>query len=153
MAFQKMSESVYVGLCHEIGTPQQVASRRNRTDDWELLLNQVLKDECKLQIMISGSQKEGFRFRSSDIDIMYWPTNLRVIWDFSQIQFDNIQRHVPVIFDSSESPTGFTLLLLPLECLEFVFCDIFEISSGFNVPLEAFKNAFYYVMTVFVEQN
>lgn len=101
MAFQKMSESVYVGLCHEIGTPQQVASRRNRTDDWELLLNQVLKDECKLQIMLSGSQKEGFRFRSSDIDIMYWPTNLRVIWDFSQIQFDNIQRHVPVISDSS----------------------------------------------------
>ncbi|XP_052700171.1 uncharacterized protein LOC128177492 [Crassostrea angulata] len=141
MALQKMSGSVYVGMCHEIGTPQQVASRRNRIDELELLVNQELKDEFKLQLMMSGSRKEGFRFRGSDVDIMYWPTDHQVIWDFSQIRFNNIQSHVPVFCDSSESPPGFTLLKIPVskECAFFL-----------NRSL---KDAFYYVMKSCVEHN
>nr|XP_011437655.2 uncharacterized protein LOC105335482 [Crassostrea gigas]XP_034322890.1 uncharacterized protein LOC105335482 [Crassostrea gigas]XP_034322891.1 uncharacterized protein LOC105335482 [Crassostrea gigas] len=142
MALQKMSRSVYVGICQEIGTPQQVASRRNRIDDCELLVNQVLKDELKLQLMMSGSRKEGFRFRGSDVDIMYWPTDHQVIWDFSQIRFNNIQSHVPVFCDSSESPPGFTLLKIPvpLECAVFLNRSLIE-------------DAFHYVMRSCVKHN
>ncbi|XP_052691023.1 uncharacterized protein LOC128168902 [Crassostrea angulata] len=111
MALQKMSESVYVGMCHKIGTPQQVASRRDIADISELLTNQ----HDVRRLMISGSRKEGFRFSGSDVDTMFWSTDHRVIWDFSQSAFYNIHRQVMILCDSSESPAGFTLLWLPLE--------------------------------------
>uniref|UniRef100_K1PK04 Uncharacterized protein C3orf59-like protein n=1 Tax=Magallana gigas TaxID=29159 RepID=K1PK04_MAGGI len=114
MALQKMSESVYVGMCHKIGTPQQVAARRDIVDIWELLKTQ----HDVARSMLSGSKREGFIFHDSDIDTMYWPTNLRVVWDFSQSEFYNIHRQVLILCDSSESPAGFTLLWLPLERAE-----------------------------------
>eukprot|EP00105_Crassostrea_gigas_P003149 XP_011415903.1 PREDICTED: uncharacterized protein LOC105319876 [Crassostrea gigas] len=110
---QKMSESVYVWMCREIGTPQQVAARRDIVDIKELLSNQ---DEYLERSMMSGSMREGFRLRDSDLDTMYWPTNHRVIWDFSQSEYYNILRQALILCDSSESPAGFTLLWLPLEC-------------------------------------
>lgn len=78
MALQKMSESVYVGMCHEIGTPQQVTSRRDIADMSELLRN---KNEL-VRFMRSGSHREGFRLHDSDVDTMFWPSNHRVIWEF-----------------------------------------------------------------------
>uniref|UniRef100_K1PTB4 Mab-21-like HhH/H2TH-like domain-containing protein n=1 Tax=Magallana gigas TaxID=29159 RepID=K1PTB4_MAGGI len=108
-----MSESVYVWMCREIGTPQQVAARRDIVDIKELLSNQ---DEYLERSMMSGSMREGFRLRDSDLDTMYWPTNHRVIWDFSQSEYYNILRQALILCDSSESPAGFTLLWLPLEC-------------------------------------
>eukprot|EP00105_Crassostrea_gigas_P027609 XP_011448995.1 PREDICTED: uncharacterized protein LOC105343365 [Crassostrea gigas] len=108
---QKMSESVYVGMCHKIGTPQQVTARRDIVDIEELLENQ----HGVGRIMWSGSMREGFRFHDSDMDTMIWSTNIRVIWDFSQSEFYNTHRQVLILCDSSESPAGFTLLWLPLE--------------------------------------
>ena len=43
MALQTISESVYVELCLKIGTPQQVAIRREVTDISELLVLKVAK--------------------------------------------------------------------------------------------------------------
>ncbi|XP_011455268.3 uncharacterized protein [Magallana gigas] len=108
---QKISESVYVGICHKIGTPQQVASRRDIIDIWELLKNQY-----PARLMMSGSRREGFRLHGSDIDTMFWPTDHRVIWDYFQSEYYNIHRQTLILCDSSESPAGFTLLWLPLEC-------------------------------------
>ena len=112
MTLQTISESVYVGLCLKIGTPQQVAIRRDVTDIWELLLNKVRRPLCKLK---SGSVREGFRLEDSDIDIMYWLENDRVFWNFSQATLYNTHDHALILCDSSESPPGFTLLRLPLE--------------------------------------
>lgn len=39
MTVQNMSESVYVGMCLKIGTPQQVASRRDIMDITDMLDN------------------------------------------------------------------------------------------------------------------
>ncbi|XP_052696819.1 uncharacterized protein LOC128175325 [Crassostrea angulata] len=111
MALQEMSESVYVGMCHKIGTPQKVTSRRDIVDMKELFNNQNGVGGS----MRSGSMREGFRFSDSDVDTMFWPTNLRVIWDFSQSEYYNIHRRTLILCDSSESPAGFTLLWLPLE--------------------------------------
>nr|XP_034322924.1 uncharacterized protein LOC117688743 [Crassostrea gigas] len=108
---QKLSESVYVGMCRKIGTPQQVASRRDIVDIRELLGNQ--RDVRRS--MWSGSMREGFRLHDSDLDTMFWHTNYRVIWEFSQSEYYNIHRQILILCDSSESPAGFTLLWLPLE--------------------------------------
>ncbi|XP_022340064.2 uncharacterized protein LOC111134870 [Crassostrea virginica] len=114
MALQTFSESVYVGLCLKIGTPQQVAIRRDVVDITELLRQTVTKsDQCVL--MVSGSRREGFRFIDSDMDYMNWPNNHRVLWDFSQAALYNTNIYKLILCDSSECPPGFTLLWLPLE--------------------------------------
>ena len=111
MALQTISESVYVGLCHKIGTPQQVAIRRDVLDITEFLGHKVLKrQEFALIIMKSGSQREGFRFLDSDVDLMFWRNNHRVFWDFSKIHLFNTQSQVLILCVSSESPPGFTLI-------------------------------------------
>lgn len=115
MAIQSMSESVYVEMCRTMGTPQQVACRRDMVDIIEWLKNEVMK-RSKMQQMLSGSRREGFSFRGSDEDIMFWPADHKVIWDWnSSSQCYNLQRHALILCHDSESPPGFTLLCLPLE--------------------------------------
>lgn len=123
MAVKNISESVYVGLCHKLGTPQEVAFRREISDVCDLFENQVIKrlrdivypsDLNVHKVMVSGSHREGFRLNGSDIDIMACG-NSQVIWNFAQSQFYNIQRQWVILCDSSESPPGFTLILLPTE--------------------------------------
>lgn len=122
MAVKNISESVYVGLCDKVGTPQEVAFRREITDVCDLFLNKAFKKLGDTvypnglnvhKFMITGSRREGFRLNGSDIDFMLCLNYSRVIWNFAQSQFYNIQREVVILCDSSESPPGFTLLLLP----------------------------------------
>lgn len=55
MTIEKISESVYVGMCLRIGTTQQVASRRDIADIKEMLVqNAKLKHQSKT--MVSGSR-------------------------------------------------------------------------------------------------
>nr|XP_034322925.1 uncharacterized protein LOC117688744 [Crassostrea gigas] len=134
---QKMSESVYVGMCNKIGTPQQVASRRDIGDITELFGNQ--RDITRS--MMSGSQREGFRLHGSDIDTMFWPTNHRVIWDFSQFEFYNIHRQKLILCDSSESPAGFTLLWLPLERAEQIaLSSCVEMNGGLYISSSKYRD-------------
>ena len=112
MALQTISECVYVGL--KIGTAQQVAIRREKEVISELSqfrLERVGQDVR----MLSGRKREGFRLDGSDIDFIFWENNHRVLWEFSQAQFCNTNRHNLILCDNSESPPGFTLLWLPLE--------------------------------------
>ncbi|XP_022321517.2 uncharacterized protein LOC111123482 [Crassostrea virginica] len=115
MALQTISESLYVGLCLEVGTSQQVAIRRDVVDITELLRNKVTGTCDNVHRMLSGSRREGFRFKDSDFDYMFWSTDHPVLWDLSQAQFYNTHRDRLILCDSSESPPGFTLLWLPLE--------------------------------------
>nr|XP_022340879.1 uncharacterized protein LOC111135259 isoform X2 [Crassostrea virginica] len=112
MVLQTISESVYVGLCLKIGTPQQVAIRRDVVDITELSDTKIRTGQV---IMESGSRREGFRFMDSDLDIMLWSNHYRVLWDFSQATLYNTRTNSLILCDSSESPPGFTLLWLPLE--------------------------------------
>lgn len=112
MAVHKMSESVYVGMCQNVGVPQEVAFRRDVMD-----FNQAIYQKRKgnwFKSMISGSLREGFRLNPRlDIDIMYWSANDRVVWDLSQSKFHNMHRQTIILCDSSESLPGYTLLWLP----------------------------------------
>ncbi|XP_022343724.2 uncharacterized protein LOC111136869 [Crassostrea virginica] len=114
MTLQIKSESLYLGLCLKIGTPQQVAIRRDVTDIIELLEHKIARP-YEIVSMLSGSQREGFRLSDSDRDTMYWPNNHRVLWDFTLAALYNTHRYNLILCDSSESPPGFTLLWLPME--------------------------------------
>ena len=114
MTLQTIPESVYVGLCLKIGTPQQVAIRRDVDDIPDLLEHKVARLN-HLVVMLSGSMREGFRFKDSDWDLMFWSNDHRVLWDFSQATLYNTRRNKLILCDSSESPPGFTLLWLPME--------------------------------------
>ena len=113
---QRISRSVFMELCRIVGTSQQVLMRREINDISDKI--DLLKGESGTTIpckMKNGSYKEGFRFKGSDIDTMYWfPDNI-VIWNRSQTQYYNLQRRTMILSDGSESPPGYTLLWLPLE--------------------------------------
>ena len=114
MSLKRLSETVYIWLCLKIGTPQQIAIRRDVVDITELLEHKVPKT-CQQVRMKSGSDREGFRLDGSDVDIMYWINDHLVFWNLSQAMLYNTHRHKLILCDSSESPPGFTLLWLPME--------------------------------------
>ena len=93
MSLQTLSESVYLGLCHKIGTPQEVTIRR---DVWDVreLLDRKKTEYTHWISMLSGSQREGFRFMDSDVDTMEWFDHYRVLWDLGYvIQHTQIQAY------------------------------------------------------------
>lgn len=103
------SESVYLWLCQNIGTKQQVDSRRDIMDIEELF-NKLSSLECKRRIC--GSIREGFTLKS-DVDFMNWYEKIKVIWNFSQAE--SYENHIFIYADSSESPPGYSLLFLTSE--------------------------------------
>jgi hypothetical protein len=105
-----MSESVFMGLCGIVGTSQLVTMLRETGDIKEIVRNKSVTS--KKVTMWSGSHREGFRLKGSDVDVMYWPNNHRVIWDLSQTEYYNVHRQSLILSVSFESPPGFTLLLL-----------------------------------------
>ncbi|XP_011424308.3 uncharacterized protein [Magallana gigas] len=108
---QHLSESVFVGLCEVLGTSQQVALRRETADIKDMMKRRLITYDGTIE-MVSGSDREGFRLKGSDLDSMYWPNNHRVIMDMSQSEYYNSTNTTLILSDSSESPPGLTLLQL-----------------------------------------
>uniref|UniRef100_K1QRQ9 Uncharacterized protein n=1 Tax=Magallana gigas TaxID=29159 RepID=K1QRQ9_MAGGI len=105
---QHVSESVFLGMCEIVGTSQQVAIRRETMD-----INEVLvRPHYRVIEMMSGSRKEGFRLKGSDVDTMFWLNSHRVIMAKSQSEYYNTANITLILSDSSKSPPGFTLLQL-----------------------------------------
>uniref|UniRef100_K1P1I3 Uncharacterized protein C3orf59-like protein n=1 Tax=Magallana gigas TaxID=29159 RepID=K1P1I3_MAGGI len=77
----------------------------------EMVRRRVTPNDGIVQ-MLSGSMREGFRLKESDLDCMYWPNDHRVIMDMSQSEYYNIANTTLILSDSSGSPPGFTLLQL-----------------------------------------
>nr|XP_022305606.1 uncharacterized protein LOC111112416 [Crassostrea virginica] len=109
--FQHLCESVFVRLCQIVGTSVQVAIRRETVDIREMVERRVADNDDAIA-MQSGSLREGFRLKESDIDYMGWPNDHRVIWDMSQSEHYYTENKTLILSDSSESPPGFTLLEL-----------------------------------------
>lgn len=131
-----MSESVFGGLCLIVGTSQQVAIRRDVTD-FEEILTRKIKTNYELDdlnSMVCGSIGEGFRLEGSDIDIMYWPSDIRVVMDMFQSEYYDTP-DAKLLSDSSESPPGFTLLqvVTPPEELE-THSLLVKINDSFYMP-------------------
>ncbi|XP_052703098.1 uncharacterized protein LOC128179636 [Crassostrea angulata] len=108
---QHISESVFVGLCDIVGTLQQVTFRRESRDIKEMVDRRITPYNAFIT-MTSGSRREGFRLKGSDLDVMYWPNNHRVIMDMSQSEYYNTANTILILSDNFESLPGFTLLQL-----------------------------------------
>ncbi|XP_056002504.1 uncharacterized protein LOC125663373 [Ostrea edulis] len=138
----RLSEAVYVGMCREVGTPSEVRIRRDVVDTGEEVCRPVniLRG---VQIMRSGSDREGFRLKTSDIDEMFWSQDHKVICDLSQISLYRIPQHTVILMEWEDLPPGFTRLKLLTDSYD---ADV--ISSCVNrngeqyISSELFREAF-----------
>ncbi|XP_052683224.1 uncharacterized protein LOC128163635 [Crassostrea angulata] len=139
MTVQFLSEIAYHGMCHEIGTPEEVSYRREMSDIQEFLDNR-LRRRSERKTMNSGSRKEGFRLNESDLDIMFIEPWHRVIWDMSHSVMYNLQGQTPILCNTSESPPGFALLWLPLEnSSDLVYSACVRINGGLYISSSKFR--------------
>lgn len=67
---EEISESVFVGMCHIVGTPQKIAIIRAAWYTVDMIQKRVTNND-DLIMMISGSNREGFRLKGSDMDYMF----------------------------------------------------------------------------------
>ncbi|XP_062577132.1 uncharacterized protein LOC134239005 [Saccostrea cucullata] len=85
--------------------------RRDVLDINDVMEKKVRTDDG-YSVLLGGNYKEGFRLKGSDVDMMFWPNNHRVIWELSQSQYYNTHRQTLILCDCSDSPPGYTLLYL-----------------------------------------
>ena len=104
-----LSEAVFVGMCREIGTSTEVRIRREVADIQEKVWR-PLWVKRGIDMMRSGSQSEGFRLLSSDVDQMFWLTANKVIDDLSQLGLYTIPQDTVIIMEGEDIPPGFTRL-------------------------------------------
>lgn len=108
-----------------VGTPQIVAQRREIMDINERFYSFTIYG-FKCSQILTGSRGEGFRFEKSDVDLMVFLKDLRVIWDCNK--FCNTTEHL--VFDNSASQPGYGLLqLLPTQKAESEI-DLFVMIKG-----------------------
>ncbi|XP_062588846.1 uncharacterized protein LOC134250498 [Saccostrea cucullata] len=107
----RLSEVLYVGLCRKIGTPTEVAIRRD-VMDMDEMIKKPFFNHRKSAVMLSGSNREGFRLRSSDVDRMFWFSNHKLITDISQSRLYNSSKYIFVLMEDSDTPPGFVRLRL-----------------------------------------
>lgn len=105
---RRVSEAMYVGLCRQIGTPTEVVIRRELMDVDEMIHRRVYLNEGVIFVQ-SGSYREGFIFKSSDIDVMFWPTRCKVICGMSNFNVSDI---CSILMEHSDAPPGFVRLKL-----------------------------------------
>ncbi|XP_062591068.1 uncharacterized protein LOC134252582 [Saccostrea cucullata] len=108
----RLSEVLYVGLCRKIGTPTEVAIRRDLLDMEEMIMKPVY-NQRGISIMESGSYREGFRLRSSDVDKMFCLGKYKLISDsISNFWIYNNSKHHVILMEDSDTPPGFVRLRL-----------------------------------------
>lgn len=134
-----MSKAVFGKLIQNLGTSKKVAIRRETEDIREMVDR---REPTKYSKMLSGSTREGFRMKGSDIDYMYWLNNHRVIMDLSQSKNYNTANTTLIFADSSKSPPGFTLLRLLTPSRNREISSSFRMSDGnFYISSSLYREA------------
>ena len=101
-----------MGMCRYVGSPTEVRIRREVVDTMEVIERPV-RTMRGLDRMKSGSCREGFRLKTSDMDMMFWPPDHEVICDLSQISLYPIpQQSVMILMECEDLPPGYTRLKL-----------------------------------------
>ncbi|XP_065929819.1 uncharacterized protein [Magallana gigas] len=126
----RVSEALYVGLCGYLGTPTEVTVRREVEDMTDMIKKPVQTHSGK-RMMISGSFREGFRFNSSDMDVMLWFTNHKVITDLSQSSVYDLSKHSIILMKDTDTSPGFVRLqLLTLPRDKFIESSLVPYNDG-----------------------
>ncbi|XP_061165723.1 uncharacterized protein LOC133174640 [Saccostrea echinata] len=128
----RLSEVLYAGLCCKIGTPTEVAIRRD-VRDMEEMIQKPISMIRGFGTIMSGSYREGLRLKSSDRDMMIWPCNYKLITDISQFHSYNTSKHTTVLMEDFDTPPGFVRLRLLTSPRD-------SITRSSRIP---FNNAFY----------
>lgn len=98
-------------MCEIVGTSQIVAQRREIMDINETFCSLTVEG-FKCPQILAGSRRDGFRFEQSDVDLMVFVDDFRVIWDY--YQFSNSTECI--VFDNSASQPGYGFLqVLPTQ--------------------------------------
>ncbi|XP_062599482.1 uncharacterized protein LOC134261003 [Saccostrea cucullata] len=147
----RLSNDVYVGLCHEIGTPDEIRLRRDAFDILEEL-DKPLRIKYGLYKMKSGSKREGFNLSTSDEDWMLWPPNHKVICDLSQTRLYRIPQHTVILMESENLPPGFTRLkLISPSNVDKVISSRIEIKNEIYISSTLFRdNHMRFLETIYV---
>lgn len=89
---QRASREVCDAMCEFFGTSKDVALRRDVMDINEILTGHGFAKNKKYRYFqnLSGSTREGFNLKQSDIDMMIWMDCIKVIWRFSQSEHYNL---------------------------------------------------------------
>lgn len=159
MSIPRLSTNVYEGLCGEVGTSTEVRFRREVIDITEDLLGKSYRttDNRYCKTMFSGSYREGFRLKTSDIDIMEWCINDKVVSNPSQICLYRNPQHTVILMECDDIPPGFTRLKIVAgqhihekSCLKIN--DGLYISKPLVKPSEStdFKRIFYHGSTIYM---
>lgn len=106
----RLSMNVYEGLCGKVGTSTEVRFRREVIDLTEDLLGNVFLEKRYYKFKLSGSDREGFRLKTSDIDTMVWCISDKVICNPSQICLYHNPQHTVILMECDDLPPGFTRL-------------------------------------------
>lgn len=141
----RKSVDMYLGLCQIrpscIGTPTEVTIRRDVQDMEEMIMRPAHAYTGEFH-MITGSKREGFRFQSSDLDIMSWSTNVTVIYKLSNlVDFANSIQDI-VLMVHSETPPGFVKLKLMTQTTnKTIFYSAVTHGNSKYLSSEKFSNA------------
>jgi hypothetical protein len=107
----RASEILYTGLCHVIGTPTEVTIRRDVWDMRDKYMKSVQYfGRDIIRMMLSGSHREGFRFKSSDADLMYWHCHHKLITEISQARLYDRTENDIILMEDNDTPPGFVKL-------------------------------------------
>jgi hypothetical protein len=130
---QRFSEAVYEGMCFTAGTPNEVAIRRDVEEIHELVLAPLQKKR-QIRTIKSGSYKEGFRLKGSDIDQMFWLTNHRLIWNLGEADDFNTSSDAFVLLNWNSQRPGFVFLQLLTPTQDsYVSRSIFRMNDNFFI--------------------
>ena len=132
-----MSRGLYLMLGEKLGTESIVDMRRR-----VMALSQSIHTHTRRNgypnedRILSGSICEGFRFASSDLDIMMVRSNMRVIFSLTQSRLYNNDKTL-ILADSEYTNPGFVLLRLlnqtfdhQLMCFCLKYGNRYYIASG-----------------------
>ena len=103
------SEAMYVGMCHELGSPTEVRIRRALADSSEVVMrpSMIMRG---LEGVMGGRIREGFRINDCDMDWMLWLPNHKVIYDISHLGFYHIPEHTLILMECENVSPGSTRL-------------------------------------------
>lgn len=99
--------------------------------------------------MLSGSSREGFRFKSSDQDTMIWRTYNKVVCHWCQVTaFLNFLKLNIILMNHSETPPGFVKLQL-LKCVRSpeMLSLVVYIGNREFISSQKFRNHYFHRLT------
>lgn len=107
-----LSDAVYDGLCHIIGTETEVNIRREVADTAMIARKKSMNMDS--DFIVTGSYREGFRLEPLNLNFMFWRTDYKVICDPDQITLYSAKHRTVVLMECGDMPIGFTRLKVML---------------------------------------